>query len=156
MPNPPTFAVGGSAATATNRSAWLSREYYMDQDPARSAALDVTSTLSLLKAINFAGYIPNNAAAYPNSSFGNGLKSAAALIKASIGVEAIQIDIGGWDTHVAENPLSGSLFNTMTDFSNSIGAFWADVLQGNGNYNVTLVATSARTAIRERITAAAA
>jgi uncharacterized protein (DUF1501 family) len=30
----------------------------------------------------------------------------------------------------------------MTDFSNSIGAFWADVLQGNGNYNVTLVAMS--------------
>lgn len=57
-------------------------------------------------------------------------------------MEAIQIDIGGWDTHVAEGPLSGSLFGTMSDFSNSIGAFWADVLQGNGTYNVTLVAMS--------------
>jgi len=142
MPSPPTFAISGAASTQAARSAWLANEYYQDQDPARAAALDVVSTLSLLKAINFNGYKPSNSAAYPASSFGTGLRSAAALIKASIGVEAIQIDIGGWDTHVAEGPLSGSLFNTMSDFSNSIGAFWADVLQGNGNYNVTLVAMS--------------
>jgi uncharacterized protein (DUF1501 family) len=142
MPAPPSFSLGGSGSTATKRSAWLAGEYFLDQDPARSAALDVTNTLALLKTINFAGYKPSNSAAYPNSSFGTGLRSAAALIKASIGVEAIQIDIGGWDTHVAEGPLNGSLFNTMSDFSNSIGAFWADVLQGNGTYNVTLVAMS--------------
>jgi len=142
MPSPPTFAIGGSGSTQAARSTWLANEYYFDQDPARAAALDVTSTLSLLKAINFPGYKPSNSAVYPSSSFGTGLRSAAALIKAAIGVEAIQIDIGGWDTHVAEAPLNGSLFNTMSDFSNSIGAFWADVLQGNGTYKVTLVAMS--------------
>jgi uncharacterized protein (DUF1501 family) len=142
MPSPPTFTITGSASTQAARSAWLANEFYLDQDPARAAALDVVSTLSLLKAINFTGYTPSNSAAYPTSSFGTGLRSAAALIKAGIGVEAIQIDIGGWDTHVAEGPLTGSLFNTMSDFSNSIGAFWADVLQGNGTYNVTLVAMS--------------
>jgi uncharacterized protein (DUF1501 family) len=142
MPAPPSFAIAGTASTQTARSAWLANEYYLDQDPARAAALDVVSTLSLLKAINFTGYKPSNSAAYPTSSFGTGLRSAAALIKAGIGVEAIQIDIGGWDTHVAEGPLNGSLFGTMSDFSNSIGAFWADVLQGNGTYNVTLVAMS--------------
>ncbi len=142
MPAPPSFSLGGSASTAPKRSAWLASEYFLDQDPARSAALDVTNTLALLKTINFAGYKPSNSAAYPTSSFGTGLRSAAALIKAQIGVEAIQIDIGGWDTHVAEGPLNGSLFGTMSDFSNSIGAFWADVLQGNGTFNVTLVAMS--------------
>jgi uncharacterized protein (DUF1501 family) len=142
MPAPPSFSLGGSGSTATKRSAWLASEYFLDQDPARAAALDVTNTLALLKTINFAGYKPSNSAAYPNSSFGTGLRSAAALIKAQIGVEAIQIDIGGWDTHVAEGPLNGSLFNTMSDFSNSIGAFWADMLQGNGTFNVTLVAMS--------------
>ncbi len=142
MPSPPSFAISGSSSTQAARSAWLANEYYLDQDPARAAALDITSTLSLLKAINFPGYKPSNGAVYPTSSFGTGLRSAAALIKASIGIEAIQIDIGGWDTHVAEGPLTGSLFTTMSDFSNSIGAFWADVLQGNGTYNVTLVAMS--------------
>jgi uncharacterized protein (DUF1501 family) len=142
MPSPPSFSLGGSSSTANARSAWLSSEYYLDLEPARSGALDVVNTLALLKAINFNGYVPSNSAVYPTSSFGKGLKSAASLIKAGIGVEAIQIDIGGWDTHVSEDPIAGSLFNTMSDFSNSIGAFWADVLQGNGQYNVTLVAMS--------------
>ncbi|HVT40693.1 MAG TPA: DUF1501 domain-containing protein, partial [Gemmatimonadaceae bacterium] len=30
----------------------------------------------------------------------------------------------------------------MKDFADSIGAFWADVLKGNGTYNVTLVSMS--------------
>ena len=142
MSDPSNFAIAGSTTTRDARAAWLASDFYLDQDPARSAALDVTQTLALLRAINIGGYVASNGAAYPNSTFGRGLRSAAALIKADIGVEAIQIDIGGWDTHVAEDPNTGSLFRTMSDFSNSIGAFWADVLQGNGNYNVTLVAMS--------------
>jgi uncharacterized protein (DUF1501 family) len=142
IPDPGTFAIGGSATTRDARAAWIAADYFFDMEPGRSAALDATATLALLRSINFAGYVPSNGVVYRNSSFGRGLRSAAALIKANIGVEAIQLDIGGWDTHVAEDPNAGSLFNTMTDFSNSIGAFWADVLQGNGNYNVTLVAMS--------------
>ncbi|MFI5309919.1 MAG: DUF1501 domain-containing protein [Gemmatimonadales bacterium] len=142
MSDPGTFTLSGSTSTANARVDWLGTDFYLDQEPGRSAALNATATLALLKAINFTGYVPSNGALYPNSSFGKGLRSAAALIKADIGVEAIQIDIGGWDTHVAEDPNAGSLFRTMQDFSNSIGAFWADVLQGNGNYNVTLVAMS--------------
>jgi uncharacterized protein (DUF1501 family) len=41
-----------------------------------------------------------------------------------------------------EDPIAGQLFKLMSDFSNSIGAFWADVLQGNGTYSVTLVSMS--------------
>ena len=111
-------------------------------EPSRSAALNATATFALLKAINFAGYVPSNGAVYPNSGFGRSLRSAAALIKADIGVEAIQVDIGGWDTHTTEDPIAGQLFKLMTDFSKSIGAFWADVLQGNGTFDVTLVSMS--------------
>jgi uncharacterized protein (DUF1501 family) len=140
--DPTNFAIGGSATTAVERSAWLAHDYYLADDPVRSSALDITNTLSLLKAINFAAYVPSNGAVYPNSSFGRSLRSAAALIKANVGVEAVQTDIGGWDTHTQEDPAAGSLFRTMSDLSNSIGAFWADVMQGNGNFNVTLVAMS--------------
>ena len=140
--DPANFAIGGSGATSGERAAWLAQDYYLDSDPVRSSALDITNTLSLLKAINFAGYVPSNGAVYPNSGFGRSLKSAAALIKANVGVEAVQTDIGGWDTHTQEDPAAGSLFRTMRDLSDSIGAFWADVIQGNGNFNVTLVAMS--------------
>ncbi len=145
IPDPGNYTIGAageSTATRNARAAWLATDYFFDMEPARSAALDATATLTLLKSINFPAYVPSNGAVYPNSGFGRGLRSAAALIKADIGVEAIQLDIGGWDTHVAEDPNAGALFRLMQDFSNSIGAFWADVLQGNGNYNATLVAMS--------------
>ncbi len=140
--NPANFAIAGSAATAQARADWLKADYQSAAEPVRSSALDVTATFAVLKAINVAGYLPSNAAVYPNTSFGRSLRSAAALIKADIGVEAVQVDIGGWDTHVQEDPIAGALFNNMLDFSGAIGAFWADVLQGSGNYNVTLVAMS--------------
>jgi uncharacterized protein (DUF1501 family) len=142
IPDPANFAIGGSAATRDARTAILAQDYFYDVEPARAAALDTVSTLALLRSINFTGYAPSNGAVYPTSSFGRAMRSAAALIKNDVGVEAIQIDIGGWDTHAQADPLAGSMFNTMRDLANSIGAFWADVLQGNGNYNVTLVAMS--------------
>lgn len=142
IPDPGTYAIGGSTTTRDARADWLATDFFLDQEPARSAALDATATLALLRSINFTGYTPSNGAAYPNNGFGRSLRSAAALIKADIGVEAIQIDIGGWDTHVQQDPLAGAMYNLMLTFGNAIGAFWADVLQGNGNYNVTLVAMS--------------
>jgi uncharacterized protein (DUF1501 family) len=142
IPDPGNFTVGGSSTTRDARLDWLSNDYFLDLEPSRSSALDATATFALLRAINFAGYVPSNGAVYPNSGFGRSLRSAAALIKADIGVEAIQVDIGGWDTHTVEDPIAGQLFKLMSDFSNSIGAFWADVLQGSGTYNVTLVSMS--------------
>ncbi len=140
--DPTNFQISGSATTGAEREKFLTADFYMGQEPARSSALGVTATLALLRTLTLANYKPSNSTVYPTSSFGRALKSAAALIKADVGVEAIEVDIGGWDTHVSEDPNAGSLFHTMQDFSNSIGAFWADVLQGNGTYNVTLVAMS--------------
>lgn len=140
--DPTNFQISGSAATGAEREAFLTNDYFLDQDPARSSALGVTATLNLLRSLSLASYKPSNGAAYPASGFGKAMRSAAAMIKADVGVEAIEVDIGGWDTHAAEDPNAGSLFRTMQDFSNSIGAFWADVLQGNGSYAVTLVAMS--------------
>jgi uncharacterized protein (DUF1501 family) len=142
VPDPSNYVLGGQTTTRSARQAWLSTDYGLTEEPVRSAALDAVSTLNLLASLNISGYSPSNGAVYPSSSFGRGMRAVAALIKADVGVEALQIDIGGWDTHQTENPLNGAMATLMTDFSNSIGAFWADVLQGNGTYNVTLVAMS--------------
>lgn len=142
VPDPANYVLSGSSTTRTARQAWLNTDYALTEEPVRSAALDAAATLSLLASLNIGTYAPSNGATYPNSSFGRGLRSAAALIKADVGVEAIQVDIGGWDTHQTQNPLTGLMATLMTDFGNALGAFWADVLQGNGNYNVTVVAMS--------------
>ena len=144
IPDPTNFGISGSAASSSARAEWLTGDYSLTIDPLRSAALDVSNTLKLLRTIDFTGYRPANAAAYPNSGFGRSLRSTAALIKADVGIEAVQVDIGGWDTHQNQDPANpaGSMYRTMQDFSNAIGAFWADVMQGATNHRVTLVAIS--------------
>ena len=144
IPDPTNYSLNGSVASRNERTAFVANDYFLDMEPERSAGLNATATLALLKALNLGTYVPSNGAAYPTSSFGRALKSAAALIKSNVGVEAIHVDIGGWDTHTVAVPnvVGGAMYKLMTDLSNSIGAFWADVLQGNGNFNVTLVAMS--------------
>jgi uncharacterized protein (DUF1501 family) len=138
--DPSNFTIGGATATQPQRIGFLQGDYAAADEPLHSAALDATNTVALLKAVNFTGYAPANGAVYPNSSFGRALRSVAVLIKNDIGIEAAQVDIGGWDTHSGQDPLAGSMFNTMRDFSNSLGAFYADVIATG--YSVTVVSVS--------------
>jgi uncharacterized protein (DUF1501 family) len=138
--DPTNYTIGGAATTQAARTAFLQSDYTTSDEPLHSSALDATNTLALLKTVNFSGYVPANSAKYPNSAFGRALRSVAVLIKNDVGIEAAQVDIGGWDTHSAQGPITGSMANTMADFSNSIGAFYADVIATG--YTVTLVAVS--------------
>jgi uncharacterized protein (DUF1501 family) len=121
-------SVNGVTSTRTARTDVIEANYGTTSDPLRTNALNAVSTIELLATINFNGYAPHNGAVYPNTSFGRALRSVAALIRADVGVEAAQVDIGGWDTHSAQDPNIGSMFNTMTDFANSLGAFWQDLI----------------------------
>jgi uncharacterized protein (DUF1501 family) len=142
VPNPGNYGIGGSATTRAERTAWL-REDYAEVDTSIGAkALDALNTVQLLNTINFNGYAPSGGAVYPNTGFGRGMRSAAALIKADIGIEAMQLDIGGWDTHSAQAPLLGSMARSMQDLAGSLAAFHADVLTGGVTYNVTVVVLS--------------
>ena len=144
IPSPSGFGLGGSTSTKAERSAWL-RADYTDVDTSIGApALDALNTVSLLNAIDFNGYAPSGGAVYPNSGFGRGMRSTAALIKADIGIEAIQLDVGGWDTHSGQGPVqtTGSMARTMQDLATSLAAFHADVLAGGVSYNVTVVVLS--------------
>jgi uncharacterized protein (DUF1501 family) len=106
-----------------------------------SSALSATNTVGLLKSLNIGGYVPANGAVYPsNSGFAKALRSVAALIKANVGIEAAQVDIGNWDTHSDQGPVAGSMAKTMADFSNSLGAFYADVIATG--FSVTVVVVS--------------
>jgi len=138
--DPTNYTIGGLTTTQPQRVAFLQGDYAGADEPLHSAALDATNTVSLLKSVNFSGYVPANGAVYPTSSFGRALRSVAVLIKNDAGIEAAQVDIGGWDTHSAEDPIAGSMFRTMQDFSNSLAAFYADVIATG--YSVTLVSVS--------------
>lgn len=138
--DPANFSIGGSATTQPARLQFLQTEYGVGEEPLRSAALDAVNTVNLIKSVNFTGYKTANSAVYPNTSFGRALRSLAVLIKADVGLEAAQVDIGGWDTHSAQGANNGAMRNLMNDFSGSLGAFYADVIASGAT--VTVVAIS--------------
>jgi uncharacterized protein (DUF1501 family) len=140
--DPANYSIGGAAATQAQRLAFMKADYATADEPIHSSALDATNTVTLLKSVNFTAYKPANSAVYPTSAFGRALRSVAALIKSDVGIEAAQVDVGGWDTHSAQDPVNptGSMARTMQDFSNALGAFYADIIATG--YSVTVVAVS--------------
>ena len=127
------FAVGDS----------LSR-YYLPMyeaagDPLYTPAENTVRTVELLDAIDFVGYQPASGANYPSGRFGESLKSTAALIKAEIGVEAVAIDLDGWDTHEKQGPFDGWMYDLMTELAEGLAAFHEDLSAGKGQPVSTVV-----------------
>ena len=144
MSDPTTFGIAGSTATRTERTNWLKSEFGPAPEPLKSSALDALNTIELLRLINFTGYAPANGAVYPNTAFGRAMRSTAAMVKADIGLEAAQIDVGGWDTHATQDPVNvgGAMYNNMAGLANALGAFHADIISGTQATNVTVVVIS--------------
>jgi uncharacterized protein (DUF1501 family) len=142
IPDPANFGLAGNSATRTQRLNWLGTAYQPERDPLRTAALNTQRTISTLSALNIAGYVPAGGAVYPGGSFGTAMRSTAALIRADIGIEAVQIDLGGWDTHSAQGPLTGGMAQLMTQFASALASFHTDMNAAGRMGRVTLVAMS--------------
>lgn len=142
IPDLASFGLAGPAATATARRNVLATLFMDEPDPLSAAAITTLQTIDLLNTISFSSYSPANAAVYPEGSFGTALKSTAALIKADVGVEAVAIDLGGWDTHNSQGTIGGALDALMTTFGQALGAFHADIIADNAAPSTTLVAMS--------------
>jgi uncharacterized protein (DUF1501 family) len=142
IPDLDNFGLSGSTTTIPQRSQALHDMYALVADPLQSSALNTLSTIDLLNTINFAGYVPAGGAVYPANSTGIALKTTAALVKAQVGVEAIAIDIQGWDTHNNQGPTgNGAMAQLMTTLAGSLAAFHTDLFTG-GNPTFSLVAMS--------------
>ncbi len=141
IPNLDTFGLTGSSSTVAARTDALGDMYALVADPLKAAAQTTQATIDLLNTIDFAGYVPAGGAVYPSGSFGTAIKSTAALIKADVGVEAVAIDVGGWDTHNNQGTKTGTMANLMTTLAAGLAAFHADMWAGNGR-NVTVVVMS--------------
>ncbi len=135
------FGLEGNGSTESERRLALSNMYRRFDEPLKTAARTTFDTINLLNRIGFDGYQPAAGAEYPENAFGYALRTTAALIKAQLGVEAIAIDIGGWDTHDNQGPTDGRMNALMQGFARSLGAFHAD-LEGDSVNNVTTITTS--------------
>jgi uncharacterized protein (DUF1501 family) len=141
VPNLADFGLAGNPATAAARMTALQDMYSLVADPVKTAAQTTQATIDLLGTIDFANYTPQGGAIYPQDDFGFAMKSTAALIKADVGVEAVAIDIPGWDTHNGQGPIQGVMAELMTTLATSLAAFHLDIFAGNGR-NVTVLVMS--------------
>jgi uncharacterized protein (DUF1501 family) len=121
------FGLTGAGSTSASRLDAIGDLYAGATSPIDLIAQTTIDTIALLAQIDFAGYLPAGGATYPVTSFGTALKSAAALIKAQVGVEAISVDLGGWDTHANQGTTTGALNTLMAQLAQAIGAFYTDM-----------------------------
>ena len=139
--DPANFQLVGSEFSADDRLAALMQMYGANEDPLRTAAENTEKTIALLDSLNLGAYAPANGALYPESEFGAALKSTAGLLKADVGIEAVAVDRGDWDTHEEQDPIDGWMADSMGDLAGGLGAFYADIVAG-GQHNVTVVVMS--------------
>lgn len=95
-------------------------------------AQSTLATLDLINQIHVDDYIPEHGASYYETAFGRALKQTAALIKADAGLEVACIDMGGYDTHIAQgSTLStglGSFPLLVKELADNVRAFHDDLL----------------------------
>jgi len=142
-----TFTVGGRGPQPGPAASAFEAMYAGSGDQIFHTAGDETfEAVKMLKAANPAQYQPASGIQYPNSEFGNSMKQIAQLLKANLGVEAAFTDVSGWDTHQNQGGVNGQLSNRLTDFSNSIAAFWRDMGDDAGDITLVTMSEFGRTA----------
>ena len=98
----------------------------------------VFETIDILGKLNQADY--RTTADYPDTDYGRGLKQLAQLIKADLGLEVANIDLGGWDTHEQQGTVDGDFKILVEELSNGLHAFYSDM--GDKMKNITIVVMS--------------
>lgn len=124
------------------------------------AGVEALGSLGLLRPIDFGlynassnpdGYQPSGGANYAlqyNGDFGTQLRNIAQLIKRNVGLRAVTIDLGNWDTHVGQgNPTQSYDWfgNQVSSLSDGLSAFYTDLstdAAGNFMQHVNVVVVS--------------
>ena len=154
-PNIGDFMIGGRSESEAARLDILSRMYANAPVALKDSAESTLKTIELLKSINYSTYSPGGGAVYQRqfnngnspwgaaADFGNSCKMAAALIKKDVGIEAIHIDMGAWDTHENQWPHEyGQMYNLMWGLSTNLAALYADLTASGHMSKVTVAIVS--------------
>lgn len=76
---------------------------------------------------------------YPNTEFGNGLRTIAAMIAGGLPTRVYYVSLGGFDTHANQAPRHAQL---MQELNNGIQAFWTDIRKQENEERVLMMSFS--------------
>lgn len=118
------FSLGSGSGPTESLQTELGALYGAKENILGPVARDTLQALGRVERLRREDLPPENGAEYRDDSFSNGLRQTARLIKALVGLEAVSIDLNGWDSHIAQSSLISPL---MTLFSEGLAAFHRDL-----------------------------
>ncbi|RMF03539.1 MAG: DUF1501 domain-containing protein, partial [Chloroflexi bacterium] len=76
--------------------------------------------------------------------FGRGLRQVAMLVKAEVGLEVACLDVGDWDTHIAQGGSSGWMASQMASLAGGLLAFYTDLARRRQSLTVAVMSEFGR------------
>ncbi|MBZ0255115.1 DUF1501 domain-containing protein [bacterium] len=142
MNNLSGFSLSGSSSQRNDLRRAL-RSMWTPQQEFNVVAHQTLDLIDIIAANSPENYVPVEGVEYPNESIARSLQSIAQLIKLDLGLQAATVDFGGWDTHESQaggNPSEGYFAQRAQRLSDSLHAFWNDMVNYHGK--VTMVVMS--------------
>lgn len=108
----------------------------------QAEAQNTLNAVNTINGIDFSSIVPQNGAIYPNNSLAREMQQIAQLIRANVGLRAVTVDIGGWDTHNdMGSPQAGNLmFDRIDRLAQGLAPFLTDM--GGDMNEVTVLMAS--------------
>ena len=125
------------ALTETLRGLYATPDKSQAPDALQSAGQETLLAMDAIRQLDPAHYKPAIGVTYPTNDLGNGLRQAACLLKGNIGLEIACLDMGGWDTHVAQGRDTGFQPARLSELGRALAAFHADL--GPATQHVTTI-----------------
>ncbi|HLJ56593.1 MAG TPA: DUF1501 domain-containing protein [Chthonomonadaceae bacterium] len=96
-------------------------------DTLRSGGAAALAAMDAIKRLDPANYKPEPGAKYPDGDVGNAFRQVACLVKGDAGLEIACLEMGGWDTHVAQGADIGWQALRLTELGQALAAFAHDL-----------------------------
>ncbi|MCP5097771.1 MAG: DUF1501 domain-containing protein [Chloroflexi bacterium] len=122
----------------------LNMLYNQQDDLLTSVAAQTFDAIEVLAKVDAGRDSGGNGRAYPEQGFGQAMQMIAQLIKADVGVEVACVDLGGWDTHVAQGGSVGQMANLMGELAQGVAAFYEDVQERMNRITVVIMSEFGR------------
>jgi uncharacterized protein (DUF1501 family) len=137
------FHLGGDPQALAEMQAALAALYSWG-DPLDTPAQEAMKTLAAVQALDPFSYRPAHDARYPEDEFGLGLRQVAMLIKAEVGLEVACLDVGGWDTHIAQGGSEGLMAGLLLSLAQGLQALYQDLAEQHDQLLVVVMSEFGR------------
>ena len=137
------YHLGGRPDRVGQMTTLLQTLYEQNQDMLTAVAQQTFASIEVLGRIDTVNYVPNGRT-YQENEFGQAMRMVAQLIKAEVGVEVACVDVGGWDTHVAQGGTVGTMASQLAELADGLAAFYEDLQPQMGNVTVVVMSEFGR------------